>query len=407
MKRGSALIMALWIIAILSVMVLSFASEARLHSGINVYVRERNRVNRLVEAGQVLAEVVLLGYGDVPEQTEDEDLEKLLEDDRWILEKRDLKTNAKCVIGPILLNEDDPDSGTVKVEIETANSGSQGVININNLSSEGGDQHYQERWWMILRMHGIPEELSTEKDGTIPLWNILTASWNDWRDADDEVTQFDGEDCGAENKWYEDFEDDNRIEDEDRKRPRQAKIPAIRELGYIRGFREYPQVLTGGVINPWENKDDQITVKGIEHLFSVEGSAKINVNNADADVLMTVPGIFDLDEIDDEDDDVLVDAQEIADAIVAGKAEKPDYDVVDNDAGSWPYRDWNDLVSRVRDAADVEIGAEAQQYLEFGASQDSIFKVRIVCESMGMEHVVAAEGYVKDKKVRYFKWRED
>ena len=48
-QRGSALLMALWIIAVLSVMVLSFAFEAHQQTGINVYVRERNRVNRLVE----------------------------------------------------------------------------------------------------------------------------------------------------------------------------------------------------------------------------------------------------------------------------------------------------------------------------------------------------------------------
>ena len=58
MKRASALLMALWIIAVLSVMVLSFATEAHLQTGINVYVRERNRVNRLMDAGRVLGEVV-------------------------------------------------------------------------------------------------------------------------------------------------------------------------------------------------------------------------------------------------------------------------------------------------------------------------------------------------------------
>ena len=46
-RRGSALLMALWIIAILAVMVLSFSFEAHQQAGINVYVRERNRVNRL------------------------------------------------------------------------------------------------------------------------------------------------------------------------------------------------------------------------------------------------------------------------------------------------------------------------------------------------------------------------
>ena len=83
MKRGSALLMALWIIAVLSVMVLSFSTEAHLQTGINVYVRERNRVNRLMDAGQVLGEVVLLGYEDAKEWSADEDEEELLEDDRW------------------------------------------------------------------------------------------------------------------------------------------------------------------------------------------------------------------------------------------------------------------------------------------------------------------------------------
>ena len=46
-RRGSVLIMALWIIAILAVMVVSFAFEARQQAGIDVYVRERNRSARM------------------------------------------------------------------------------------------------------------------------------------------------------------------------------------------------------------------------------------------------------------------------------------------------------------------------------------------------------------------------
>ena len=48
--------MALWIIAVLSVMVLSFSFEAHQQTGINVYVRERDRVNRLVEPGRIRVE---------------------------------------------------------------------------------------------------------------------------------------------------------------------------------------------------------------------------------------------------------------------------------------------------------------------------------------------------------------
>ena len=117
MRRASALLMALWIIAVLSIMVLSFASEAHLQTGINVYVRERNRVNRLVDAGRILAEVVISDYSNVSEWSEDEDVDKLFEDDRWYKEKRDLKSGRPCVIGPILVDEENPESGTVKVEI--------------------------------------------------------------------------------------------------------------------------------------------------------------------------------------------------------------------------------------------------------------------------------------------------
>ena len=81
-RRGSALVMAIWIIAVLSVMVLSFAWEARMQAGINIYVRERNRVDRLVESGRIVGEIVLAGYKDASDWSEDEDSEKLLEDDR-------------------------------------------------------------------------------------------------------------------------------------------------------------------------------------------------------------------------------------------------------------------------------------------------------------------------------------
>ena len=132
MRRASALLMALWIIAVLSVMVLSFAAEAHLQTGINVYVRERNRVNRLVDAGRILAEVVISDYANASDWSEDEDTAELFENDRWFKEKRELKEGRPCEIGPILIDEDNPDSGTVKVGI-CMTSG----LNITELSLEG------------------------------------------------------------------------------------------------------------------------------------------------------------------------------------------------------------------------------------------------------------------------------
>ena len=419
MKRASALIFALWTIAVLSIMALAFAYEARQHMGINLYVQERNRVAHLIDAGKILAEVVLTSYKDVADWSEEQndEIDKLLEEDVWFLEKQALKSSSKCTIGPVFLDEDNPESSLITVEIETANSGEDGVININELysgSGESGDSKYMERWWMIFQIHGIPEELDTPKDGRINLWNVLIASWNDWRDSDDSVTTIDGEECGAENEWYEEEEEEleGKAEeiDELRRRPRQGPIPDIKELQYVRGFRDYPAVLTGGVINPWEEDEkNQITVKGIMGLFSTDGSNKININTVKSvEALMTIPGIYDDPSNDPEECEL--EAREVAEAIMAAMKEKPEDREVDETLTSWPFRDWDDMIRRLDDSNSMvdssDIGSDAKNYITFSPGENSVFKIKITAESMGMSRSVTAEGYVNDKTIRYVKWSE-
>ncbi len=417
MRKASALIFALWTIAVLSVMVLSFAYEAKQQTGVNIYVQRRNRVGRLIDAGQILAEIVLTGYKDVADWTEDQDDEEMLEEDAWFREKQQLKSSSKCTIGPVALDEEEPSASLVTVEIETVNSGSKGIININDLcaSSEGSpDSKYNERWWIIFQSHDIPEELDVPGEGRINLWNILIASWCDWRDSDDAVTSIDGEECGAENEWYEDMEKKFKNVDDDtmnelKRRPRQGPIPDVRELEYVRGFRDYPQVLTGGVINPWEDEKDQITVRGIMDLFCTEGSSKINVNNCKSiDALITIPGIY----ADPQDDECVEEATEVAQAILDALKERPEDRDVDESLDSWPFKDWNDLLQRVGNLSEgrvsaSDIGNEASNYLSFSAEDDSIFRIKITGESNGMSRSAEAEAYVKDGKVRYIKWSEN
>lgn len=403
MKRGSALLMALWIIAVLSVMVLSFANEAHLQTGINVYVRERNRVNRLVDAGQILAEVVIADFSKVSEWAEDEDIDKLLEDDRWLREKRQLKEGRPCVIGPILVDEENPDSGTVKVEIRITRG-----LNINEMTPDG-DTNWRLRWEMLLKSHGIPEDYEVEaydgqhhSRGKYNLINLLIASFADWVDADDNPTSVDGEDCGAEAHWYEEEYEDSKVEDEFKRYPRNGPIPDIRELSYIRGFREFPVVLTGGVLNPEDDPKDQIRVRGIADMFNTLGSAKVYVNDCTRDELMTVPGIF-----DEEDEEDLEKSSENIDAILNAKKEEPDYDV-DETQSWWQYKDFNDLQQRVSDyGTEGKVGTEANNYLLYKPDDSTIFEITIECESMGMTRAVKAKAYLKDKDVRYVEWEED
>ncbi len=405
MKRGSALLLVLMTIAVLSIMVISFVYEARQQSGINIYVRERNRVLRLVDAGQAIAEIVMTKYSEVSEWSEDQDTELLLEDDRWYLEKQQLKTSGSCTIGPILLDETRDEDGyyvnpmTVTIEIGSANDDK---INVNHLWKGGGDGSYMERWWMIFKDHGIPEELATPKDGTINLWNVLIASWDDWRDEDDTASAIDGEECGAETAWYEEYEAENGLDKDEcreyRRRPRNGPIPDVHELENLRGFREYPAVLTGGVINPWEDREeDHITVRGILDVLSADGPAKINVNACTrTGVLITVPGVYEKP----ENDDALEEARMVAGMIIDGKTVMPENRDVDPDAASWPYKDWDDLTERV----DEDVGSAAGNYLSYNSDQ---FKVRIIGESMGMTHSVEARCYVLDGKVRYYEWCEN
>ena len=431
-RAGSALLMALWIIAVLAIMVLSFSFEAHQQAGINVYVRERNRVNRLVEPGRILGETILLGYGDAKEWSEDEDPTDLDEEDRWYKEKRDLKFRTCCKIGPILMDEEDPESGTVTVEIELANSGASNGINVNELFS-GGDQNYLLRWQMILRNAGIAEELEVEvkdADGRGSkrhnLMNHLIACWNDWRDEDDNVSAGpitndsdirSESDDGAESKWYEEYDEtmekeargreEREAAKEDRRRPRNGSIPDIKELGYIRGFRDFPAILTGGLLHPDEDESEENPrLKGIVDLLGTTGSSKITITpTTTIDQLMTIPGIFPEGDDDDDREDSMLLAQAILDAL---KVKPEDYDV-DETRDWWPYKDWGDLTQRVADVADtnIQIGDEAQQYIEFQPSDTSVFKMKISCESMGMTREVNCKCYVKDKKVRYIEWRED
>jgi len=405
LSGGSALLMALWTIAVLSVMALAFAYEANQQSGVNLYVRERGCVNRLIDSGKTIAEVVLASYQDVQEWEEGENTAKIVEeDDRWLLAKRALKTRSKCKIGPILLDERRGDDGyfvnpaTVTVEIEVDSGGGGNAINVNHLYEGGKDKNYRIRWQMLLWSHGIDPELEVEDDDgrRVPLSDWLIACWNDWRDEDDAESKV-GDASGAESKWYEDLYEDKRIDEEDRRFPRNGSIPDVSELSYVRGFRSYPAVLTGGLLDPKEKEsEDNPNVRGIMHMFGVTGDAKVNPNICSEDDLLTVPGIFDEDDMEE--------GRAKAAAIVAGLSEKPEDDSsVDPDCDSWPYKDFDDLCSRV----DEDIGSEAREYLVFTPQADSIFKVRITGESLGMTREVNAKCYMSDKKARYIEWRED
>lgn len=412
-KKGSALLMVLWTILVLSVLVFSFAFDAKLQSSANVYVRERVYMDHLVEAGKTLAEMVIAGYESAPEYAEDEDPFELLDKDRWVFAKRPLKqTGTSTTIGPIQIDSGDPEerdpdvqTGTVTVQIESVGGGEGGgrKFNINNLYP-GGNPHYLDVWQAILSWAGVPED---DHD-------YFVNAWVDWRDDDDakQGDYGDGTKDSGEKEYYEEYcrrtrdrdaGDDVQVEIY---KPRNGPIPDLRELDKLAPFHEHPGLLTGGVYNPEEkDKDRQIVVSNILEVLTVFGGDKINVNVASKDVLMCVPGIRPTDAEGPEEGGE--EAAEIADLILNWRSGLDDQgrplDFDSDEESTW-IKDWGKLQEIAQD-----IEPAAQEYLAFtgGVGDGARFNITITARSMGMTHVVKAKMTLRESKPVYLEWHED
>ena len=458
-RRGSVLIMALWIIAILSVMVVSFAFEARQQAGIDVYVRERNRVSRLIDSGRVLGEIVLLGYKDAPDpeiKSGAPDWDDAFEDDRWVIEKHDLKAYHKCTIGPIRLDEPDPeeadegDAPTVTVELKFESATSK--IDINSLTDDKGFEILKT----VLRDSGIDDELEVEVEDANRsgkkrhnLLNLLVASWKDWRDEDDTVsrgpfesgTDYDynpQDDDGAEKSWYEERDEEDEIPVKDRRVPANGPIKKLEELSYIRGFRDFPSVLTGGRLYDGTEGDDKRgkrgkddrddegnpTLTGIMDSFKVSGGMKLELNDETREKdLKTILGpMYDPDDMSASED-----LNDLIQAILTALRTMPeDDDDIDETLTWWPFKDFGDLEKRVDDVGfSDKVPEDLKDYIRWpgesaasasdksskgkgDAAEDAErFTMTITGESLGMKYVVTARCIVEDKKVKYIEWSEN
>ena len=454
-RRGSVLVMALWIIAILAVMVVSFAFEARQQAGIDIYVRERNRVSRIIDSGRVLGEAVLLGYKDAPDpdiKGGEPDWNDAFEEDRWVIEKYDLKTDHKCVIGPIRLDEEDPDEAdedaptiTVELKFESATS----KIDINSLTDEKGLEILKT----VLRDSGIDDELEVEIEDADRsgrkkhnLLNLLVASWKDWRDEDDAVSRgpFESgtdynynpqDDDGAEKSWYEERDEEDEIPVKDRRVPANGPIKKLEELSYIRGFRDFPSVLTGGRLYDGTEQDDtrgkgemdeleNPQLAGIMDNFKVSGGMKLELNDETREKdLKTILGPM----YDPEDMSATEDLNDLVQAILTALKTMPeDDDNVDETRTWWPFKNFGDLEKRVDDVGFGEkVPEDLKEYIRWpgesaasssgksdkdkkGASEDvEKFSMTITGESLGMKYVVRARCVVEENKVKYIEWSEN
>lgn len=281
-RGGFALIAVIWTLAVLSLLVCSFTLDAYMEGKTATYVRGRHQATALMESGLTLAEMLMARQEKVSGEETEEEVAK----DRWIEPAIRLKRGQRVEVSQRLFYDEeghlqfetaDVTASTNNVpdaEIFVAIEPEPARWNINKLTRAGFGDNADLIWERILTVAGVPEEDQGE----------LVDSFYDWVD-DNEITESAE---GAESEYYEGLDPPYTCKN--------GPLDTVGELAYIRGFnRNGGVLLKGGVWNPEESEDRQITVQGIEHLFSVYGSGKINVNAAPREVLLTVPSLEDAD----------------------------------------------------------------------------------------------------------------
>ena len=407
-RKGSALVAVIWLLAVLSILIASYAVDAHLQTRINIYLRERVAVDHLTDAGLAIAEVILTEYQNAQEVSSEQDLAQVQEDDRWYNEKRLLKSQGgqEVSTGAIPVDALNAEGGTVTVTIRPIES----KFNINTLFA-GGDANFSDLWMNILVISGIPKDY----------WDGIVDGWCDWRDTDGTKTGDDGAESDFYSQAYQDFIDGRDEEKNKNYKPkaRDGEIVDLDELRSIKGFNEYQEkpinadaILNGGVLNPSEDEPDQIVItNGLSKFFSVYGSGKINVNAVkDPVVLAAIPGVFQGYNPENEDPDDIAEAMTNAMQIIELRETMPTNgknpliasEDDTNDTGA--YKDFTNLQERMQDAG-LEIQNEASTYFSF--QPDKFFEVTIVGQSFGIVHKIVAIALVQDGKVRYLRWQED
>lgn len=241
---GSALVVVLWVIGLLSVIVTSFAFDAHLEIRIAGFARRRRQAESLALSGLSVAEMLLHQQRHVRPDTSVDD------DDRWHMPALSL-SRGEAVRG---LQEPLGD-GIIVLDIVPEDS----LRNVNRLDDED--------WERILEVGGVPEDR----------WPELIDAFNHWTDKVGYVI--------AQSAEIEDY---YALHDPPY-RAKQGPLDTVRELLLVKGFEN--AIVSGGVLNPDAPVAEQIHLPGIQDLLTTYGEGKVNVNAAAERVLMTLPGV--------------------------------------------------------------------------------------------------------------------
>lgn len=235
-RRGSALVVVLWVLLIVSLIVSMFAFEMQLEAKILTLQRKRFKADQLALAGVELARAMLAF-----EKEENTTGQKIIYEDPWINEA------VKITQGiPVYFSEKTGD-GTVILRIDYE----EGRRNVRNMT--------REEWRFLFDQSGIP---NTE-------WDTLLDCLDDWQDENDlhMLNGAESDDPFYKKRGY---------------KCKNAPIDTVDELLLIKGWSE--EILYGTL--PGEAVKQPLS--GIANQLTVWGSGKINPNSAGTNVLSSL-----------------------------------------------------------------------------------------------------------------------
>ena len=258
-SRGVALMMVLWVIAILSVVVLEFCFAMRTEVNIAQNFKEETQRYAMAEGGIERAIAELIYRNDARMQQ----LRKTLKPEEVSAEKREWVTDGR----PYVLSFD---QGTCEVRA----MGEAGKVNINIVS----DPTLRK----IIGQFGLEGEAR----------DVVVDSILDWRDPDGFYRV-----NGAENDYYQSLKEPYDCKN--------GNFDSIEELLLVRGVT--PELFYGRKKTEKGDEGEKVDRAGLKDVFSIYAfGEQIDINSASATTLRIVLGI----------------PNEVAQQIVKARAEK-------------------------------------------------------------------------------------
>jgi general secretion pathway protein K len=236
-RRGTALIVVMWVLAIVSLIVSSFAFEMQLESRVVTMQRKRFKADQLALAGVEIAKAMMAFEEENPS-------EERIYDDPWLAEA------SKITDGIPVRYTKQTSNGLIRVTIDYE----KGRRNISQLSEDG--------WRELFVQTGVPNVD----------WDALLGCLTDWEDENDlhQLNGAESDDAFYRERGYE---------------CKNAPLDTVDELLLIKGWTE------GILYGSSQGADDAVLetpMTGVASHLTTWGNGKVNPNSASREVLSSL-----------------------------------------------------------------------------------------------------------------------